>query len=203
MEEVITFEQAKIDNTAPSWEMPYYDPKNDSDSTMKSEDLKWKWYVLVFYPADFTFVCPTEMKDLSDQKDRFAKMWVEILSVSTDSIFSHKAWLKAEKLMEGFDYKMMADCNLEVSDIYNVLDEKAWMAGRGTFIVDPDWVLRGIEITSGAQGRNSEELIRKIEGLQFMRENPTQACPAKWSTGAKTLTPSIKITGEVFEALNK
>ena len=202
MEEVITFEQAKIDNIAPTWEMPYYDPKNDSDSTMKSEDLKWKWYVLVFYPADFTFVCPTEMKDLSDQKARFAEMWVEVLSVSTDSVFCHKAWLKAEKLMEGFDYKMMADCNLEVSDIYNVLDEKAWMAGRGTFIVDPDWVLRGVEVTSGAQGRNSEELIRKIEGLQFMRENPTQACPARWATGAKTLTPSIKITGEVFEALN-
>ena len=202
MEEVMTFEQAKIDNVAPTWDMPFYDPKTDTDSSMSSEDLKGKWYVLVFYPADFTFVCPTEMKDLSDQKARFAEMGVEVLSVSTDSIFSHKAWLKAERLMEGFDYKMMADCNLEVSDIYNVLDEKAGMAGRGTFIVDPDGILRGVEVTSGAQGRNSEELIRKIEGLQFMRENPTQACPARWATGAKTLTPSIKITWEVFEALN-
>jgi len=196
------FEQAKIDNQAPSWEMPYYDPKTDSDSTMSSKDLKGKWYVLVFYPADFTFVCPTEMKDLADQKASFDEMGVEVLSVSTDSVFSHKAWLKAEKLMENFEYKMMADWNLEVSDIYNVLDEKAWMAWRWTFIVDPDWVLRGIEVTSWAQGRNSEELLRKIQGLQFMRENPTQACPARWATWAKTLTPSIKMTWEVYEALN-
>ena len=202
MEEVMSFEQAKIDNVAPSFSTSYYDPKTDTDGTISNEDLKGKWYVLVFYPADFTFVCPTEMKDLSDQKQAFANMGVEVLSVSTDSIFSHKAWLKAEKLMEGFDYKMLADCNLEMSDIYNVLDEKAGMAGRGTFIVDPDGVLRGIEVTSWAQGRNSEELIRKIQGLQFMRENPTQACPARWATGAKTLTPSIKITGEVYEALN-
>ena len=202
MEENIMFEQAKIDNQAPSWEMPYYDPKTDSDSTMSSKDLKGKWYVLVFYPADFTFVCPTEMKDLADQKASFDEMGVEVLSVSTDSVFSHKAWLKAEKLMENFEYKMMADWNLEVSDIYNVLDEKAWMAWRWTFIVDPDWVLRGIEVTSWAQGRNSEELLRKIQGLQFMRENPTQACPARWATWAKTLTPSIKMTWEVYEALN-
>ena len=203
MEDFAIMAPAKIDNDTPKWEMSFYDPKTDTDGTMSSEDLKWKWYVLVFYPADFTFVCPTEMKDLSDQKQVFSDMWVEVLSVSTDSIFSHKAWLKAEKLMENFDYKMLSDWNLEVSDIYNVLDEKAWMAWRGTFIVDPDGVLRGIEITSGAQWRNSEELIRKIQGLQFMRENPTQACPAKWATGAKTLTPSIKITWEVFEALNK
>ena len=202
MEEFNTFEQAKIDNQAPSWKMPFYDPKTDTDGTMSSEDLKGKWYVLVFYPADFTFVCPTEMRDLADQKEVFEKMWVEVLSVSTDSVFSHKAWLKEEKLMENFDYKMLADHNLVVSDIYNVLDEESGMAGRWTFIVDPDWVLRGIEVTSGAQGRNSEELIRKIEGLQFMRENPTAACPAKWHTWDKTLTPSIKIAGEVYEALN-
>ena len=203
MEEVMTFEQAKIDNQAPSWEMPFYDPTTDSDGNLSSEDLKWKWYVLVFYPADFTFVCPTEMKDLAEHKETFDKMWVEVLAVSTDSVFSHKAWRKDEKLMENFDYKMLSDHTLEYSDIFNVLDEKSGMAGRGTFIVDPDGVLRGIEITSGAQWRNSEELIRKLEWLQFMRENPTQACPANWHTWDKTLTPSIKIAWEVYEALNK
>jgi peroxiredoxin len=203
MEETIAFEQVKIDTETPSWEMPFYDPTNDSDGTLSSDDLKGKWYVLVFYPADFTFVCPTEMKDLADQKEAFDKMWVEVLSVSTDSVFSHKAWRKDEKLMKNFDYKMLSDHTLEYSDIFNVLDEKSGMAGRWTFIVDPDWVLRGIEITSGAQGRNSEELIRKIEWLQFMRENPTQACPAKWHTWDKTLTPSIKIAWEVYEELNK
>ena len=203
MEDLNNFEEVKIDKTLPSWEMPYYDPKTDSDWTISSEDLAGKWYVLFFYPADFTFVCPTEMKDLADQKETFEKMWVEVLTCSTDSVFSHKAWVKEEKLMENFPYKMLADKTLEVSDIYNVLDEESGMAGRWTFIIDPDGVLRGIEVTSGAQWRNSEELIRKIEWLQYMREHPTEACPAKWHTGDKTLTPSIKIAWEVFEELNK
>lgn len=201
MEEYI-IQQAKIDSEAPTFKAPYYNPIDDSDWTISNEDLKGKWYVLFFYPADFTFVCPTEMKDMADQKAKFEEMWVEILSVSTDSVFSHKAWIKEEKLMEWFPYKMIADKNLEMSDVYNVLDEESGMAGRGSFIVDPDWVLRGIEITSGAQGRNSEELIRKIEWLQFMRENPSAACPAKWTPWAKTLNPSIKIAWEVYEALN-
>ncbi len=203
MEDFTPFVLAKIDNEAPSWEMSFYNPVDDSDAKMSSEELTWKWYVLFFYPADFTFVCPTEMKDLAEQKDKFEKMWVEILPVSTDSIFSHKAWVKEEKLMENFPYKMLSDKNLEVSDFYNVLDEESGMAGRWTFIVDPDGILRGIEVTSWAQWRNSLELIRKIEGLQFMRENPTQACPAKWETWDTTLTPSIKIAWEVFEALQK
>lgn len=202
MEETISFEQAKIDNLAPEFEAAYYDPKTDTDSEISSEELNGKWYVLFFYPADFTFVCPTEMKDMADNESKFVEMWVEVLSVSTDSVFSHKAWVKDEKLMENFPYKMIADKNLEMSDIYNVLDEESWMAWRGTFIVDPDWVLRGIEITSWAQGRNSEELIRKIEGLQFMRSNPSAACPAKWTPGSKTLTPSIKIAWKVYEELN-
>ena len=198
----MSFEHAKIDTTAPSFSAGYYDPKTWKDDTISSDDLKGKWYVLFFYPADFTFVCPTEMKDIADREAKFNEMGVEVLSVSTDSVFSHKAWVKDERLMEGFPYKMIADKSLEMSDVYNVLDEESGMAGRGTFIVDPDGVLRGIEITSGAQGRNSDELIRKIEGLQFMRENPSAACPAKWTPGAKTLTPSIEIAGEVYEALN-
>ncbi|MDD3646777.1 MAG: redoxin domain-containing protein [Candidatus Gracilibacteria bacterium] len=202
MEDFTAYTIAKIDTEAPSFKAPYYDPKTDSDSVISSEDLKGKWYILFFYPADFTFVCPTEMKDMAEQEAKFKEMGVEVLSVSTDSVFSHKAWIKEERLMQGFPYKMIADKNLEMSDVYNVLDEESGMSGRGTFIVDPDGVLRGIEVTSGAQGRNSAELIRKIEGLQFMRENPSAACPAKWTPGAKTLTPSIKIAGEVYEALN-
>jgi peroxiredoxin (alkyl hydroperoxide reductase subunit C) len=147
-EDFVTFEQAKIDNPAPSWEMPYYDVKTDSDGKISSEDLKGKWYVLFFYPADFTFVCPTELKDLADQKAKFEEMGVEILAVSTDTVFTHKAWLKDEKLLENFDYKMLADHNGTVSELYNIWDEESGMAGRGTFIVDPDGILRGIEITS-------------------------------------------------------
>jgi len=202
MNEEFDFAQVKIDTEFPSWEMPYYDVKSDSDATISSEDLKGKWYVLFFYPADFTFVCPTELKDIADKKEVFEKMWVEILAVSTDTVFTHKAWLKDEKLLENFDYKMLADHNWEVSEMCNIYDFDSWMAGRWTFIVDPDWVLRWIEVTSWAQWRNSDELVRKLEGLQFMRENEGVACPAKWHAWEKVLKPSIKIAWEVYEALN-
>lgn len=191
----------KIDEETPGFELPYYDPKTDSDGTISSEDLKGKWTVLFFYPADFTFVCPTELKDMADEEAKFKEMGVEVLSVSTDTIFSHRAWVKHEKLMQNFPYKMLADHTTIISSVYNLLDEETGMAGRGTFILDPDLVVKGIEVTSGPLGRNSEELIRKIEALQFMRKNPTQACPAKWAIGAKTLTPDIKISGEVGEQL--
>jgi len=194
-------EMAKIDTKAPSFKMDYYDAEKDTDGTISSEDLKGKWYVLFYYPADFTFVCPTELKDLSDAKSEFDKMWVEILPVSTDTIFTHKGWVKAEWLLKDFKYKMLADHNGEYADLYNILDLETHLAGRWAFIVDPDGILRWIEITSWAQWRNSAELIRKIQGLQFMRENPTAACPAKWTPGAKTLTPGIDLVWKVDEAL--
>lgn len=192
---------AKIDTTAPKFNLPFYDPKTDEDGKISSDDLLGKWSVLFYYPADFTFVCPTELKDMADQEEAFKEMWVEILAASTDTVFSHRAWVKHEGLMKNFPYKMLADHSTEIADLYNILDEESGIAGRWTFVIDPDGVLRTIEVTSGPLGRNSEELIRKIQALQFMRENPTQACPAKWAIWAKTLTPSIKIAGEVAEQL--
>lgn len=195
-------EIVKIDQAAPLFHLPAYDPIKDTDTSIWLEDLKWKWVILFYYPADFTFVCPTELKDMADVKSKFDTLWVTILSVSTDTIFSHRAWVKHERLMQGFPYLMLADHNWAIADMYNILDNETGIAGRGTFIIDPDWIIRWIEVTSGPLGRNSDELIRKIEALQFMRNNPGTACPAKWAVGSKTLTPSIKIAGEVYEALN-
>lgn len=201
MEEFV-YEFAKIDNKAPRFELPAYDPVKDEETTISLDSMKGKWSVLFFYPADFTFVCPTELKDMADAKSRFDEMGVEILAISTDTIFSHRAWVKHERLMQNFPYKMLADHALEVSEVYNVLDETSGIAGRGTFVIDPEGIIRTIEVASGPLGRNSEELIRKLEALQFMSKNPGVACPAKWVAWNKTLTPSIKIAGEVFEALN-
>lgn len=197
--EVVTL--AKIDTRAPSFSMDYYDAEKDTDGTITSQELKGKWYVLFYYPADFTFVCPTELKDLADVKSELDSMGVEVLPVSTDTVFTHKGWVKAEGLLKDFKYKMLADHNGEYADLYNVLDLNTHLAWRGTFIVDPDGILRGLDITSGAQGRNSAELIRKIQGLQFMRENPTMACPARWAPGSVTLTPGIDLVGKVAEAM--
>ncbi len=195
------FEQVKIDTPAPSFDLGAYDPIKDDETHISSEDTRGKWTVLFFYPADFTFVCPTELKDMAEAKDKFDALWVTVLAVSTDTIFSHRAWVKHEGLMKNFPFHMLADHGLEVSDKYNLLDEKSWLAGRGTFIIDPHGICRGIEVTSGPLGRNSDELIRKIEALQFMAANPGTACPAKWALGAKTLKPSIKIAGEVEKEL--
>lgn len=194
---------AKIDNEAPSFDLPAYNPKTDDEERVSLESLKGKWAVLFYYPADFTFVCPTELKDMAEEEAKFQELGVEVLAASTDTVFSHRAWVKHEKLMQGFPYKMLADHNTEIADLYNILDEETGIAGRGTFIIDPDGVIRGIEVTSGPLGRNSAELIRKIEALQFMRENPGTACPAKWAVWAKTLKPSIKIAWEVGEELEK
>ena len=197
------YEVAKIDCPAPNFDMPYYDPKSDSDGVINLKDLHGKWCVLFYYPADFTFVCPTELKDMAEAEESFNEMWVEVLSCSTDTIYSHRAWTKNELLMKKFPYKMLADHNLQTADAYNLLDEETGLAWRGTYIIDPEGVIRGIEITSWALGRSSGELIRKIKALQYMSANPGQACPAKWVLWDKTLTPSIKLSWEVWEDLSK
>ena len=193
----------KIDTHAPEFNLPAYNPLTDDQEMLHFIDLKGKWSVLFYYPADFTFVCPTELKDMAEKKAQFDELKVEILAVSTDTVFSHRAWVKHEMLMKEFPYKMLADHNGEVARAYNILDENSGIAGRGTFVIDPDGIVRVIEVTSGPLGRNSDELIRKIEALQHMRSNPGIACPAKWVPGNKTLTPSIKIAGEVGEELQK
>lgn len=192
---------AKIDTPAPNFHLPFYDPINDSDGKVSSEELKGKWNILFYYPADFTFVCPTELKDMADQKEVFKNLNVEVLAISTDTIFSHRAWVKHEWLMKNFPYKMLADHSTEIADLYNILDEESGIAGRWTFIIDPDWILRWVEVTSWPLWRNSDELIRKVKALQYMRENPSEACPARWVIWDKTLTPSIKISGEIAEQL--
>ena len=192
---------AKIDTPAPSFDLPAYDPLTDDEVRVSLDDLKGKWVVLFYYPADFTFVCPTELKDMADAKSKFDELGVEVLAASTDTVFSHRAWVKHEMLMKNFPYKMLADHGLNVSDSYNILDEESGIAWRWTFIIDPEGTLRWIEVTSGPLWRNSDELIRKIEALQFMEKNPGTACPAKWAIWAKTLTPSIKIAWEVWEQL--
>lgn len=190
----------KIDTPAPEFDLPAYDPIKDDTAQVSLKSMKGRWVVLFYYPADFTFVCPTELKDMADAKEQFDALGVTVLAASTDTVFSHRAWTKHEGLMKDFPYMMLADHTLEIADLYNILGADG-TAGRGTFIIDPEGVCRGIEVTSGPLGRNSEELLRKIEALQFMAANPGTACPAKWAVGSKTLKPSIKIAGEVEKEL--
>lgn len=193
----------KVEAKAPLFELPWYDPKEDKEVTVHLKDYKGKWVVLFFYPADFTFVCPTELYDIAQLKDVFDSLNVVVFSLSTDTIYTHRAWVKHEKLMENFPYIMLSDNQKIVSDLYQVLDEATGLSQRGTFIINPEWICVSIEVTSGSLGRNSTELLRKIKALQYMYNNPGIACPAKWEEGDPVLKPSLQIVGHVYEELHK
>lgn len=201
MQDITTLSQVKIDTKAPQFTLPAYNPISDGEQIVSLENLHGKWVILFFYPADFTFVCPTELKDMANAKEQFEQLGVQVLAISTDTIYSHRAWVQHEGLMKNFPYLMLADHGLHISQAYNLLDENTGIAGRGTFIIDPEGICRGIEVTSGPLWRNSDELIRKIEALQFMASHPGTACPARRKSGSKTLKPSIKISWKVAEEL--
>ena len=196
-------ELVKIDEAAPSFALPGFDPLKDDETVVSLRALEGKWVVLFWYPADFTFVCPTELADLADKRAEFEALGVTILAASTDTVFTHRAWVRSERLLAGFPYTMLADHSGDIAYRYNLLAEDTGIAGRGTFIIDPKGIVRAIEVTSGSLGRNSDELLRKVEALQYLEDHPGTACPAKWQKGAKVLRPSIKIAGEVYEELHK
>ncbi|RUR34015.1 peroxiredoxin [Vreelandella andesensis] len=160
-------------------------------------DLKDKWSVFFFYPADFTFVCPTELGDLADNYAEFKKLGVEIYSVSTDTHFTHKAWHDSSETIGKLQYPMIADPTLRISRNFDVLIEEAGLAERGTFVIDPDGKIQIVEINAGNIGRNAEELLRKVKAAQYVRENPNEVCPAKWKEGEETLAPSLDLVGKI------
>jgi peroxiredoxin (alkyl hydroperoxide reductase subunit C) len=160
-------------------------------------DLKGKWSVVFFYPADFTFVCPTELEDLADTYAEFQKLGVEIYSVSTDTHFSHKAWADTSPAIGKIKYVMIGDPSGVVTNNFGVMREGQGLADRGTFLVDPDGVIQFMEITAEGVGRNAAELLRKVKAAQYVRNHPGEVCPAKWEEGEKTLAPSLDLVGKI------
>jgi peroxiredoxin (alkyl hydroperoxide reductase subunit C) len=159
--------------------------------------LRGKWSVVFFYPADFTFVCPTELEDLADEYSRFQKLGVEIYSVSTDTHFAHKAWHDTSAAIKKIQYVMVGDPTGTLSRNFDVLIEEAGLADRGTFVVDPAGKIQIVEITAGGVGRSATELLRKIKAAQYVAAHPGEVCPAKWEEGAKTLAPSLDLVGKI------
>ncbi|WP_069384996.1 alkyl hydroperoxide reductase subunit C [Halomonas caseinilytica] len=161
------------------------------------ESLKGQWSIFFFYPADFTFVCPTELGDLADNYEEFKKLGVEIYSVSTDTHFTHKAWHDSSETIGKLQYPMLADPTHVVSRNFDVLIEEDGVADRGTFVVDPDGKIQIVELNAGNIGRNAEELLRKVKAAQYVRANPNEVCPAKWEEGEETLAPSLDLVGKI------
>ena len=165
--------------------------------TVTDANLRGGWSVVFFYPADFTFVCPTELEDLADNYATFQSLGVEIYSVSTDTHFAHKAWHDTSPAISKIGYTMVGDPTLAISRNFDVLIEEAGLADRGTFVVDPDGKIQIVEITAGGVGRDALELLRKIKAAQYVRNHPGEVCPAKWHEGEKTLAPSLDLVGKI------
>lgn len=164
---------------------------------VKSDDLKGKWSVFFFYPADFTFVCPTELSDLQDNIEEFRTLGVDIYSISTDTHFVHKAWADATETIGKLEYTMLADPTGTLSRAMGVMIEEEGIAYRGTFVFNPEGKVKIVEIHDNGIGRDAKELLRKIKAAKFVEEHPGQVCPAKWKEGDATLSPSIDLVGKI------
>ena len=189
---------------ASSFEIDAYDPVKDEVVKVKLEDFKGKWLVLCFYPADFTFVCATELAAMSNVYDVLKKLSVEVLSISTDTVFDHKGWVMQEPLLKGkVRFLMGSDPTGKVARAYGVYNEEVGVAFRGRFIIDPDRVIQAYEVANLSMGRNIDELVRQLQALQYIREHPDEVTPAGWTSGKPTIKPSIDIAGKVGDQIPK
>ena len=170
---------------------------NNRFQTVTKEDVLGRWSVFFFYPADFTFVCPTELEDLANIYDKFAAADCEVYSVSTDTHFVHKAWHDASDRIKKIRYPMLADPTHAISRDFDVLIGEDGLAERGTFILNPEGKIVSYEVSSGNVGRNADELFRKLQACQFVHEHGDEVCPAKWQPGAETLKPSLDLVGQL------
>ncbi|MFQ6370800.1 alkyl hydroperoxide reductase subunit C [Shewanella sp. YIC-542] len=164
---------------------------------VSEQNLLGKWSVVFFYPADFTFVCPTELGDLADHYDQFQKLGVEIYSVSTDTHFTHKAWHDSSDTIGKINYFMVGDQTGTISNNFGVMREGQGLADRATFLIDPEGVIQAIEVTAEGIGRDAEDLLRKVKAAQYVAAHPGEVCPAKWREGEATLAPSLDLVGKI------
>lgn len=170
---------------------------NEEFKTVTNKDIEGKWSLFFFYPADFTFVCPTELGDLADKHNKLKEMSVEVFSVSTDTHFVHKAWHDTSETIKKVNYSMLADPTGHLSRMFGVYIEEEGLAYRGSFLVDPEGNIKLADIQDNAVGRNVDELVRRIQAAQFVAANPGQVCPANWEPGKDTLKPGLNLVGKI------
>jgi len=171
--------------------------RNGTFVDVTDADLRGHWSVVFFYPADFTFVCPTELGDLADHYDELQRLGVEVYSVSTDTHFTHKAWHGSSDTIGKIRYFMLGDPSGAVTTAFDVMRPGQGLAERATFVIDPDGVIQVLEISCEGVGRNAAELVRKIKAAQYVRNHPGEVCPAKWEEGEATLAPSLDLVGKI------
>jgi peroxiredoxin (alkyl hydroperoxide reductase subunit C) len=170
---------------------------NEQFKTISESDLKGKWSILFFYPADFTFVCPTELGDMADKYAEFQKLGVEVYSVSTDTHFTHKAWHDTSETIKKIKFPMLADPTGTLTRAFGVHIDSEGIAYRGTFVINPEGEIKVAEIHDNGIGRNSDELLRKVQAAQFVSSHKGEVCPAKWKPGSETIKPSLNLVGKI------
>lgn len=186
---------AKIGNRITDFELKAY--HHDDIKTIKLSDYKGKWLVLLFYPADFTFICPTELEEAATLYAEFQKAGAEILSVSTDTVYTHKAWHDVSPAIKKIKYPMIADPTGALCREFGTYIDDAGLSLRGTFIIDPDGILKSADIHDNSIGRSGKEILRRVQAAKFVRENKGEVCPASWEPGKKTLKPGLDLVGKI------
>ena len=184
-----------INSPAPVFAAEAYHENQIKKISLK--DYRGKWVILFFYPADFTFVCPTELGEMADKYEQFKKLGCEILSVSTDTAFVHIAWHDNSETIKKIKFPMVADPSHEISIKYQTLIPEEGVALRGSFLINPEGILKAYEIHDNSIGRSADELFRKLEAAKFVEEHGGQVCPANWKPGKKTLKPGIDLVGKI------
>lgn len=185
-----------VGDNIPDLELIAYNPRGEDIIKLTTQSFRGRWLVLVFYPADFSFICPTELHELSELYEEFLVQSAEILSISTDSVFSHKAWHDKSEIVKKVQFPMVSDAAGRLASYFGVYDEKQGTALRATFVIDPDGVIVTSEVSNSSVGRSARETLRKLRALKFVREHPGDVCPASWEPGQEVLHPGIKIIGE-------
>ena len=186
---------SKINQRIPNFKAEAY--HNGDFKTITDTDVLGKWSVFFFYPADFTFVCPTELGDLADYYKELQDAGVEVYSVSTDTHFTHKAWHDTSDTIGKINYPMLGDPSGVLARGFDVMIEEDGLALRGTFVADPSGTIKVAEIHDLGIGRSAEELVRKVKAAQYVAENDGEVCPAKWQPGHATLKPGLDLVGKI------
>ncbi|VVB77777.1 Peroxiredoxin [uncultured archaeon] len=185
----------KINNLAPDFSGEAF--SQNEIKKISLSDFKGKWLILFFYPADFTFVCPTELGELADRSEEFRKLGAEIVSVSTDTAFVHKAWHDSSPLIKKINYLMLSDPTHKISKDYETYIEEKGVSLRATFLISPEGIIKAFEFHDNDIGRSSDELIRKLQAAKFVSENHGNVCPMNWKPGNKTIKPSTELIGKL------
>ena len=170
---------------------------NGEFKTVTTDDVKGKWAIFMFYPADFTFVCPTELEDMANQYDELQKMGVEVYSVSTDTHFVHKAWHDASDSIKKIRFPMIGDPTGAITRGFDVMIEEEALALRGTFLADPEGIIKVAEVHDLGIGRSAKDMVRKVKAAQYVASHDGEVCPAAWEAGEATLTPSLDLVGKI------